>query len=87
MNDNVSAIRPPSEPAREPRLPVRAVRIAGCGLCQAPPGQPCQIHPPGDHLSRWLSAYQAGHISRDDLALVFSHLVVVTKWQLVRSAA
>ena len=67
-----------------PQLPVQAVRTARCGLCPARPGQPCQVQPPGDHLSRWLAAYQAGHISRDELAQVFSRLVVLTKFQLVR---
>ena len=66
-----------------PQLPVQAVRMARCGLCPARPGQPCQAQPPGDHLSRWLSAYRAGHISRDELAQVFSELVVLTKFQVV----
>ena len=71
------------------QLPVRAVRRRRCELCQARLGQPCQTQPPGDHLSRWLAAYRAGDISRDELAQIFSRLVVVTKWQLVpdRSAA
>jgi len=68
---------------RARRVPVQAVRKSGCSLCPAQPGQPCQAQPAGDHLSRWLAAYQAGHISRDELARIFSELVVLTRFQVV----
>lgn len=69
-----------------PQLPVKAVRRQRCTLCLALPGKPCQPDPAGDHLARWLAAYKAGAISRDELTQVFSNLVVLTRFQLVTEA-
>jgi len=60
-----------------------AVRRTRCTLCGAPPLEVCQRRPRAEHLQRWLDAYQAGRITRDQLGEVFGHVVVLTRWQVV----
>ncbi len=64
-----------------PVRPAEAVRAIRCRLCRHRPGQPCT--PRGDHLARWLAAYEQRRITRDDLKHVIVRLVVVTKWCVV----
>ena len=64
-----------------------AVRRTQCSLCWAPPLEVCQRRPRADHLQRWIDAYRAGRISKEDLAGVFAQVVVVTKWQTVPERA
>jgi hypothetical protein len=63
----------------------QAARARRCGLCQAPPGHPCQAKPPGDHLARYLDAYTAGQLTREYMAAVLDELVVITRWRVVPS--
>ncbi len=58
-----------------------AVRDWPCRLCGRKPGKPCTSK--GDHLARWLGAYEQRRITRDDLKHVIVRLVVVTKWCVV----
>jgi hypothetical protein len=62
-----------------------AARARRCGLCQAPPAQPCQAKPTGDHLARYLDAYTAGRLTREYMAAVLGELVVITRWRVVPS--
>jgi hypothetical protein len=66
---------------------LRAVRNEDCELCCAPAHDPCQVCPAADHLARWVAAYTAGVISRDDLAAVIDGLVVITAQQLISERA
>jgi hypothetical protein len=54
-----------------------AVRARQCPLCKAPPGEPCQPKPPGDHLARYTDAYTAGQLTHEYMVLVLSELVVI----------
>jgi hypothetical protein len=65
------------------------VRRTQCSLCGAPPLEVCQRQPRAEHLQRWIDAYHARRITRDQLAEVFALVVILTKWQVVpeRSAA
>jgi hypothetical protein len=54
-----------------------AVRTRQCPLCGAPADEPCQPKPSGDHLARFVDAYTAGQLSREDLAAVLGELVVI----------
>lgn len=56
---------------------VLAVRRRECLLCGAPPGEPCQPKPAGDHLARYLDAYTAGQLTRAYMALTLGELVVI----------
>jgi hypothetical protein len=61
----------------------QAVRAGNCPLCTAPAGAWCSPSPASDHLARWLDAYRAGRISRDDLKTAISGLTVITTAQLI----
>jgi hypothetical protein len=76
---------PATIPQPHPQLtdPELAVRLTHCSLCGAPPLEICQRRPRAEHLQRWIDAYQAGQITRDDIADVFRLVVVITKWQTV----
>lgn len=63
------------------------VRRLRCRLCGAPPLEVCQRRPRADHMQRWLDAYQAGRVSKADVAKVFSEVVVITTWQVVLERA
>jgi hypothetical protein len=67
--------------------PERAARARQCGLCQVPPGTPCQVKPEGDHLARYLDAYTAGRLTRAYLAAVLGELVVITRRQVICDGA
>jgi hypothetical protein len=64
-------------------VPAEAVRQVPCTLCWARSGTPCQRRPVADHLQRWLDAYSAEQVTKDDLGAVFGQVVVVTRWQVV----
>jgi hypothetical protein len=70
-----------------PHPAARAVRNTICVLCAAPAGTPCHAEPAGDHLTRWLTAYTAGQVTREELAEVFAQIVVITKYQIVPERA
>jgi hypothetical protein len=63
------------------------VRRTPCSLCGAPPLEVCQRQPRAEHLQRWIDAYRAGRIGKDDLAGVFAQVVVMTRWQVVEERA
>jgi hypothetical protein len=63
------------------RLPAEAVRSTRCELCGARPARPCTAK--GDHVRRWLEAYTARVITRDQLHAVIVRLVIVTRWTVV----
>ncbi len=67
--------------------PAETVRQLPCTLCWARSGTPCQRRPVADHLQRWLDAYSAGQVTKDDLGAVFGQVVVVTRWQVVPERA
>jgi hypothetical protein len=71
-------------PVAQTLTPERAARARQCGLCQVPPGTPCQVKPEGDHLARYLDAYTAGQLTREYMAAVLAELVVITRWQIVQ---
>lgn len=92
--DRARAAKP--EPARYPteaEIAARRVREAArqtvreqaCLLCQCPPGIRCT--PDGDHLKRWLDAYDGGLITRADMAAVIRRVVIITRWQTVTESA
>jgi hypothetical protein len=58
----------------------RAARSVDCE-CQAPAGAPCG--PAGDHLARYLHAYQAGALTKDSLAHVIASLDVIAPRALI----
>ena len=64
-----------------------AVRWRACPQCGAGACAPCSVQPPADCLARWLAAYAAGKITRDDLIAVISGLVVIAAAQLVEERA
>jgi len=65
-----------------------AVRSRMCRLCWALPGTPCSVSgPPSDHLRRWLSAEDAGLVSRADMNAVVAALTVVADHVLIPAAA
>ena len=77
-----------AESARLTRLSVvGAVRWAACPLCGARAYGPCQLKPAGDHLARWLAAYAARRITRDQITAEVVRLVVVTKWCVIAERA
>ena len=80
-----TAAKPRSEAICSSRgLVYSAVRWAACPLCGAAAGQPCQGAPArADHLFRWLDAYSAARITRDQLTAEIVRLVVVTKWCVI----
>ena len=65
----------------------QAARGRQCPLCEAPPGEPCQLKPAGDHLARYLDAYTAGQLSRAYLAMVLGELVVITHSTIIPGGA
>ncbi len=67
-----------------PDQPRKAVRQRRCEVCGVPRCVPCTGK--GDHLARWLSAYDVRVISRADLISVVIRMVVVTKWAVVDEA-
>ena len=67
--------------------PLAAVRQDGCPLCGAPAARPCQSAPAADHLARWLAAYTASRVTRDQVTAEIVRLVIVTKWCLVPERA
>jgi hypothetical protein len=76
-----------TETVNHTTAPAEAVRQLPCTLCRARPGRPCRRRPRADHLQRWLDAYTAGHVTKDDLGTVFGQVVVVTRWQVVPERA
>ena len=77
-----------AESARLARLGVvGAVRRVACPLCGARAYGPCRLRPPGDHLARWLAAYAARRITRDQITAEVVRLVVVTKWCVIAERA
>ncbi len=67
-----------------PGLVYSAVRWAACPLCGAAAGVPCRTRPDrADHLYRWLDAYSAARITRDQITGEVIRLVVVTKWCVI----
>jgi hypothetical protein len=93
----VTAPDHPCEPARGPRPGdhdraatarrtwerVSAARSAGCP-CQAPAGTPCC--PDGDHLARYLHAWQAGTLTRESLKHAIDGLDVIAPQAVVPAA-
>ena len=65
----------------------QAARSRQCPLCDAPPGEPCQLKPAGDHLARYLDAYTAGQLTRAYLAAVLGELVVIEPCQVIPGGA
>ena len=65
----------------------QAARGRLCPLCDAPPGEPCQLKPAGDHLARYLDAYTAGKLSRTYLAMVLAELVVIADAAIIPGGA
>jgi len=66
---------------------IPAVRSRSCAQCWAQPGDPCTVSgPAGDHLRRYLSAEDAGLISRADMNAVISSLPVVADHVYVYAA-
>ena len=61
-----------------------AARSAKCP-CQAPAGAPCR--PDGDHLARYLSAWQAGTLSRESLKHAIDGLDVIAPRAIVPAPA
>ena len=77
-----------AESARLARLGVVGrVRRAACPLCGARAYGPCQVRPAADHLARWLAAYTARRITRDQITAEVVRLVVVTKWCVIPERA
>ena len=65
----------------------QVVRNEPCSRCGEPAGTACQTQPSADHARRWLDAYTAGLITRDQVADVITDLVVLTEWALVPATA
>jgi hypothetical protein len=59
----------------------QAARTVDCE-CQAMAGAPCG--PVGDHLARYLSAYQSGALTRDSVAQVIAELDVIAPRALIQ---
>jgi hypothetical protein len=78
----------PQSPDR-PMLDATAleVRRTPCSLCGAPALEICQRQPRAEHLQRWIDAYRAGRIGKQDLADVFVQVVIITRWQVVEERA
>ncbi len=66
---------------------VLAVRSRECLLCDAPPGEPCQPKPAGDHLARYLDAYTAGQLTRAYMAMTLGELVVIDDCSVITGSA
>ena len=67
-----------------PDLVYSAVRWSPCPLCSAPARTACRPGPArSDHLYRWLDAFAAGRITREQITGEVIRLVVVTKWCLI----
>jgi hypothetical protein len=65
-------------PATVPNtMPAGPQRLIRCDICWAPPGEPCQRQPAGDHLARLITAVKLGLLSRDQLAAVVGGLTVI----------
>jgi hypothetical protein len=61
-----------------PPAPISApARVLRCDVCWAPPGEPCQRQPIGDHLARLITAVRLGLLSRGQLAAVGGGLEVI----------
>jgi hypothetical protein len=67
--------------ARRANEHVQAARTVDCE-CQAKAGAPCG--PAGDHLARYLSAYQSGALTRDSVAQVIAELDVIAPRALIQ---
>jgi hypothetical protein len=65
----------------------QAARARQCPLCNAPPGEPCQLKPAGDHLTRYLDAYTAGQLTKAYMAAVVGELVEIDMCTIVTSEA
>jgi hypothetical protein len=65
----------------------QAARARPCPRCWAPPGEPCQRKPPGEHLACYLDAYTAGQLSREYMAAVVGELVVIAHSAIVPDGA
>lgn len=70
-------------PARCASPVTGAARLCPCAVCWAGAGVPCQRHPEGDHLARYLGAHADGRITRAALAAVISGLDVITRYRIV----
>jgi hypothetical protein len=46
-------------------------------MCWAPPGEPCQRQPAGDHLERIIAAVKLGLVGRAELAAIVGGLEVI----------
>src|SRR5215831_11317567 len=64
-----------------------AVRTRTCPLCDASPGEPCQLKPEGDHLARYLDAYTAGQLTKTYMAAVVGELVVTDACTVITTEA
>lgn len=64
-----------------------AVRWRQCPVCGIGAYSPCQLRPAADHLGRWLATYEAGKITRANLAAVIGGLVVIAAAELVEERA
>jgi hypothetical protein len=75
----------PQTPPDRPRLTAAALEVGRvqCSLCGAPRLEVCQRQPRAEHLQRWMDAYRAGRIGKQDLADVFAEVVIITRWQVV----
>ena len=65
----------------------QAARARQCPLCDAPPGEPCQLKPAGDHLARYLDAYTAGQLTKAYMAMVVGELVEIDASTIVTAEA
>jgi hypothetical protein len=74
----------PAASARSAGERVNAARSAECP-CHAPPGAPCR--PDGDHLARYLRAWQAGTLTRESLKHAIDNLDVIAPQAIVPSPA
>ena len=70
--------------ARSAWEPVTAARSAECP-CHAPAGAPCR--PDGDHLARYLRAWQAGTLTRESLKDAIDGLDVIAPQAIVPAPA
>ena len=63
-------LTPPEQPGTAGGIPIRPLvviaRLANCGQCWQPPGDPCR--PEGSHLARYIRAERRGLIPRAVLA-------------------
>lgn len=73
--------------ARDPLPAAERVRQAQCGQCWSPSGTPCQRHPRGEHLARYMRAERRGLISRAELVTVVAALDVIAPHVIIVDGA